>query len=110
GRGSQEARLRPMTPSGKTHSKIGIVACAGGAAMFLFFLVGCFFFFRSWPESEYPFSQLVNLMPMILVLLLPIPVHVLGLVLGVVSLFFPKRRVLFPILAIILNLMFGILS
>lgn len=41
-------------------------------------------------------------------LLLPIPVHLVGLLLGVIGPFLPNRRKLFPIIGTILNLVFVI--
>ena len=41
-------------------------------------------------------------------LLLPIPVHIVGLLLGGIGLFLPNRRKLFPIIGTTLNLVFAI--
>ena len=44
----------------------------------------------------------------VVALFLPIPVHFVGFVLGVVSIFFSNRRKLFPVVGALLNLVLGI--
>jgi hypothetical protein len=99
-----------MTP--KAHSKIGIAACVAGVGMFLVYLTALLHYqlvTGSYPETPWA-SPGLNVLVMAVLLFVPIPVHVIALVMGIVSLFFPKREKLFPILAIALNAVFAIFS
>jgi hypothetical protein len=101
-----------MTQMQKTHSMVGIAACVAGVGMFVAFLIGTLYFHFAFRHPQEPWfsSDALDLLQLVVVMVLPIPVHVIGLVLGLVSLFFPQRKKRFPILAIILNLVFGICS
>ena len=103
--------IAAATPAPKPHSKLGIASCAGAVAMFLLFVSGALvlhFAFGSYPQEPWLSSDVLFLLPVLAVMVLPIPVHVLGFVLGLVALFFPDRRRLFPFLGMILNSVFGL--
>jgi hypothetical protein len=99
-----------MTPT--AHSKIGIAACVGGVGMFLVYLAALLLYRVGMSADQEPpwASPSLGVLVMGVLLFVPIPVHVIGLVMGSVSLFFPKRAKLFPLLAIALNGVFGFLS
>ena len=103
----------PVTQAAPTHSKVGIASCVLGVGMFLAFLVGILYFnisFDSDARERWFSSDGMFALQLFVVVFLPIPVHVVGFVLGSVSLFFPTRKKLFPLLGMILNLLFGICS
>ena len=81
--------------------------------MFVSFLLGVLYFqvaLDSESQARWLQSELLTVWQMAVVMVLPVPVHAIGLALGVVGLFFPSRRKLFPILAIGLNAVFGLCS
>lgn len=95
----------------KPHSKLGIASCVIGLATFLIFLLALVFWLNGFwcpgcfgeLESQFILGSLA------VMLLTPIPALV-GLMLGAVSLFFPNRRRLFPIIGVVLNLVFGVIG
>jgi hypothetical protein len=99
-----------MTPN--AHSKIGIAACVAGVGMFLVYLTSLLYYqlvTGSSPETPTA-SPGLNLLVIAVLLFLPIPVHVVGLIMGIVSMFFRRRAKLFPVLAIALNAVFAVFS
>ena len=81
--------------------------------MFLSFLMGVLYFEMAWgsdSQARWFHSEGLTLWQMVVVMVLPIPVHVIGIALGVVSLLFPNRKKLFPVLAFGLNGFFGLCS
>lgn len=94
------------------HSKIGIAACVAGVGVFLVYLTALLYYqLVTGSSAETPWaSEGLNVLVMAILLFLPIPAHVIGLVMGIVALFFRKRAKLFPILAIALNAVFAIFS
>ena len=99
-----------MTP--KAHSKIALAACVAGVGMFLVYLVALLYYQLMTGSDAAPSwaSPDLNLLVIGVLLFVPIPVHVIGFVMGSVSLFFPQRKKLFPILAIALNGLFAFVS
>jgi hypothetical protein len=81
--------------------------------MFAAFLAASLYFhFATGSGLEAPAfdSRGLNVLLIVVQMALPVPVHAALFVLGVVALFFPRRKKLFPILAVALNLVFGLLS
>jgi 4-hydroxybenzoate polyprenyltransferase len=80
--------------------------------MFLSYLFGIAYYYVGFRSDSAPWfsSELFNLWQLVVLLFLPIPVHLVGFVMGSVSLFFPRRKKLFPLLGMILNLVFGVCS
>ena len=94
------------------HSKLGIAACVAAVGMFLIYLTALLYYqlmMGSSQESPWA-SEGLNVLVIAVLLFLPIPVHVIGLVMGIVSMFFRRRAKLFPILAIVLNAVFAVFS
>lgn len=96
----------------KSHSKLGIVSCVLALLVFAIFLVAFGFasFEKSVDEST-RYSETagnLRLLSYTFLMFVPIPMHILGLILGGISLFFPNRKKLFPILGVVLNLIFGL--
>lgn len=95
----------------KPHSKLGIASCVIGLTTFLIFLLVMVFWLNGFwcpgcfgeIESQFIIGSLA------VMLLTPIPALV-GLILGAVSLFFPNRRKLFPIIGVVLNLIIGVIG
>ncbi|HRH45124.1 MAG TPA: hypothetical protein PKY82_26030 [Pyrinomonadaceae bacterium] len=96
----------------KTHSKLGIASCLLGTFLFLIFLLGIALY-----NLEFTFGyslgtgELVNdlrFLNISYLMFVPIPAHSIVLIIGFISLFFPNRKKLFPILGVILNLIFGL--
>ena len=77
--------------------------------MFLFmtFLIGASYFVGNITDDHQKIGT-VWVFTDIVALFLPIPVHSLAFVFGVVGLFLPNRRNLFPIIGTTLNLILGI--
>ena len=98
-----------MTAS--THPRIAIAACLGGTATFLFYLAAILLFRVGFatPQERWFSSPTLNVLLMGFVMFVPIPVHVVAFVMGVVSLFSSPRK-LFPLLAVGLNAFFGLCS
>ena len=100
-----------MKESAKPNSKLGIASCVIALTTFLIFLLAIIFWFNGFwcpgcfGEVE---SQLI-LGSLAVWVLLPIPA-LAGLVLGAVSLFFPNRKKLFPIVGVVLNLIVGVIG
>lgn len=80
--------------------------------MFLVYLAGLLYYNLGTGSDVPPpwTSPDLNMLVIAVLLFVPIPVHVIGFVMGGVSLFFPKRAKLFPLLAIALNGVFGFSS
>ena len=100
-----------MKESTKPHSKLGIASCVIGLTTFLIFLLAMvFWLIPFWCHgcSQELKDQLI-LGSLTVLLLVPIPALV-GLILGAVSLFFPNRRKLFPIIGVVLNLIIGVIG
>lgn len=95
----------------KPHSKLGIASCVIGLTTFLIFLLAMVFWLNGFwcpgcfgeLESQFILESLAVL------LLVPIPALV-GSILGAVSLFFPNRMKLFPIIGVVLNLIIGVIG
>lgn len=98
-----------MTPPIPKHSKLGIASCLIAIGMFCLMtvLTGASYFVGSITDDHQQIGA-VWIIAGTSALLLPIPVHLVGLLLGVIALFLPNRRKLFPILGTILNLVFAI--
>lgn len=100
--------------SAQLHSKLGIASCVFGIIIFLIFLLGIglysleFTFGHSLGTGE--LAGDLRLLNLAFLMFVPIPAHLIGLILGVISLFFPNRKKLFPILGVGLNLIFGLCS
>lgn len=97
-----------MKESTQSHSKLGIISCVIGIITFLIFLLAMVFwlipFWCSGCSKE--LKDPIILGSLTVMLLVPVPA-IAGFILGTVSLFFPNRKKLFPILGIVLNLIFG---
>ena len=95
----------------KKHSILGIVSCVIGCLLFLFFLLSTVFYYLQFQNiTASPPDEGLGVLQMFSVMILPIPVHVLCLISGVLSLFFTNRKKFFPILGIVLNLTFAVIS
>ena len=95
----------------KPHSKLGIASCVIGLTAFLIFLLAMVFWLNGiWcPGCFGELGSDFVLGSLAVWLLLPIPALV-GLILGAVSLFFPNRKKLFPIIGVVLNLIIGVIG
>lgn len=78
--------------------------------MFLALLVAVVVYRFEFHEGFPALPEGLALLQIVVLMILPVPVHVLGVILGAVSAFFPSRRKLFPILGIVLNTVFGLFS
>lgn len=96
----------------KSHSNLGIVSCLIGLFVFLIFLTAlAFAYFEYGFDESIRYSEAmssIRLLDYAFLMFVPIPLHLIGLVLGLISLFFPNRKKLFPILGTIGNLTFGL--
>lgn len=52
----------------------------------------------------------VAMLQLVVQMVLPVPVHIAGAIMGVAASFFPSRRKLFGIAGVVLNLVFGVLG
>lgn len=101
-----------MNESTKPHSKLGISSCVIGLITFLLFLMAVAVLLNWGGIRKYfgddvtTYSQLVVL-SILIGLFLTIPAHIIGLILGVVPLLSSNRKKLFPLLGVVLNLIFG---
>src|SRR5215203_1453411 len=95
----------------KPHSKLGIASCVIGLTTFLIFLLAMVFWLNDvWCPGCFGERERQFLLGSLDVMLLtPIPALV-GLILGAVSLFFPNRKKLFPIIGVVLNLIIGVIG
>ena len=100
-----------MSQTAKTHSIIGCISCVIALGMLLIFLLSLLSYnyqlnklFGDSVSDDLALLQITTLM------LVTIPVHLVGLSLGIISVFFPNRKKLFPVLGIILNFIFGCLG
>ena len=93
----------------RPHSKLGIASCVVGVAMFfcMTILIGASYFVGSVTD-DYQKIGAVWVFTDIVALFLPIPVHFLAFVMGIVGLFLPNRRKLFPIVGTAMNVILGI--
>lgn len=100
-----------MKESTNPHSKLGIASCVIGLTTFLIFLLAMvFWLIPFWcPGCSQELKDQIILGSLAVLLLVPIPALV-GLILGAVSLFFPNRRKLFPIIGVVLNLIIGVIG
>jgi hypothetical protein len=98
-----------MNESTKQHSKLGIASCVIALMTFLMFLIVMVYWTSGiWcPGCAEKLAAVFPIDGILIFIFAPIPVHTVGLILGVVSLFFPNRKKLFPIIGITLNLIFG---
>lgn len=99
-----------MSQITKTHSKIGIASCVIGIAMFPLFLIATIAYYFQFKQGTGASSADMQLIQLLTEMVLPIPVHIFGFILGAISIFFPNRKKLFPGLGMILNLVFGLCS
>lgn len=90
------------------HSKLGIASCIIALATFLIFLIAmAIWLIPFWcPECSQESKDRLIIGSLFIMLVSPVPA-LIGLILGAVSVFFSDRRKLFPILGIVLNLIFG---
>jgi hypothetical protein len=102
-----------MAETERRHSKVGIASCGLAVVMFVSFLMAALYLQTAWnseSQARWFHSEGLALLQLVVVMFLPVPVHIIGFVMGAVSLFFPNRKKLFPILAIALNGLYGFLS
>lgn len=101
-----------MNETTKPHSKLGIASCVIALITFLIFLIAIGFWLNGFrcPVCSEDMKGYIMLVGIGVVLVVPIPTHLVGLILGIVSLFFPNRKKLFPIIGIVLNLIFGVIG
>jgi hypothetical protein len=96
----------------KPHSKLAIASCLLAIVVFAIFVIafGFAYFEQSFDESWRYSETMGNLRLSVYAFLMfvPIPAHLFGLILAIVSLFFPNRKKLFPILGVVLNFIFGL--
>jgi hypothetical protein len=97
-------KVKIMNESTKQHSKLGIASCVIALMTFLIFLLAVAMFFL-YPQS----LNYLTLRGYLILLLVPIPTSVVGVILGVIPLFFPNRTKQFQIIGIALNLIFGVI-
>jgi hypothetical protein len=91
----------------KPHSKLGIASCVIGIAMFLLFLMTTLLYYLQMKVGFNADSNSIAVFQMFIEIRLPMSGHIIGLILGVVSLFLPNRKKLFPILGVAANLIFA---
>ena len=104
-----------MNETTKPHSKLGIASCVIGLITFLIYLLALEIFFRL---VGIPIKGYFGIDPLIygnievlsffIVLFVPIPSHLIGLILGVVPLLSSNQKKLIPIFGVVLNLIFGV--
>jgi hypothetical protein len=94
----------------KPHSMIGILSCVVGIGMFLVFLLANVAYYLQFKQGRGSGSDELGLLQLLVEMVVPIPVHIVGLILAAVSLFFPNRKKMFPVLGVCLNLIFGLCS
>lgn len=95
----------------KRHSILGVVSCVIGCLFFFIFLLAIVFYYLQFQGiTSNPTDEGLAVLQMAAVMILPIPVHILCLILAAVSLFFKNRKKLFPILSVVLNLIFAVIS
>ena len=94
----------------KPHSIIGILSCVIAGGMFLVFLLATIAYYLQFKQGRGTGSDELGLLQLLIEMVVPVPVHSVGLILGAVSLFFPNRKKLFPVLGVCLNLIFGLCS
>lgn len=101
-----------MNESTKPHSKLGIASCVIGLIAFLIYLLAMvFWLIPFWcPGCSQELKDQFILGSLAVMLLVPIPTHIVGLILGAVSLFFPNRKKILPIIGVVLNLIFGVIG
>jgi hypothetical protein len=100
-----------MSDEDKRHSILGIVSGAIGGAVFAIFLASSLLFYLQFEKVvDVPSGGVLALLQIVMVLIVPVPVHLFCLILGAAALLFPKRRKFFPILSIALNFTFGLIS
>ena len=78
--------------------------------MFLAFLMATAAYHFQFRDQLPVLPEGLAVLQMAIQMVLPLPVHAIGIVLGAVSVFFPSRRKLFPVLGIVLNAVFGLVS
>ncbi|MBS1794744.1 MAG: hypothetical protein JSS81_12870 [Acidobacteria bacterium] len=102
-----------MTPPPvKTHSKLGLAAFLGGLAVFAVYAAALLSYYLEFgagyaagPLAANPDLGLVRL---VILMIVPVPAHLVLLVVSAAALFFPRRRKLFPALGAAANLVFGL--
>jgi len=99
-----------MSQAIKTHSIIGIVSCVIALGMFLLFLIAGIAYYIQFQQQAGSGSEDLALLQLLVEMFAPVPVHLVGLILGVIAMFFPNRKKLFPATGIALNLIFGLCS
>ncbi len=96
----------------KPPSLLGVASCLLALIVFAIFVIGFAFayFEQSFDESFRTGETVGNLriLDSAFLMFVPIPMHILGLILAVISLFFPNRKKIYSILGVILNLIFGL--
>jgi len=100
-----------MKETTKSHSILGVVSCVIGCLMFFIFLLATVFYYLQFQHFiESPRDEGLGILQILVVMVLPLPVHIFCLILSVVPLFFPNRKKIFPILGIVLNSIFAAIS
>lgn len=100
-----------MQETNKKHSIIGIVSCTIGCLTFLIFLLAVVFYYLQFQNiTGRAQDDALGILQMSAAMILPVPVHIFGLILGAIALFFPNRKKLFPFLGTVSNLIFGFIS
>ena len=103
------APVAPTPP--RRHSRLAIASCVVAQGMFFAFLVAVLYFQLGFQSATGPpDSDLLFVLMMSLAMVLPLPVHALGAVLGLVSLLLPGRSKVLPLVGIALNLLFALCS
>ena len=100
-----------MPTENKRHSILGIISGALGCVIFAIFSVSTLLFYLQFEKLvDIRSGDGFGLVQILMVLIVPIPVHLFCLILGAAALLFPNGRKFFPILGIVLNLIFGLIS
>jgi hypothetical protein len=95
-----------MPQTAKSHSIFGIATCIIGILTFVFYLIGIGFFNLVDGKT----AGDLWIFNVGFLMFVPIPIHLICLILAVISLFFKSRKKLFGILGVGLNLIFALAS
>ncbi len=96
----------------KRPSLLGVASCLLALIVFAIFVIGfAFAYFEQSFDESWRIGETVGTLRLLdytFLMFVPIPAHLLGLVLAAISLFFPNCSKFYSILGVILNLIFGL--
>lgn len=95
----------------RRHSLLGIAACMLGAVMFGLFVAATVLYVLQFERRiAAPADDGLAILLMLTEMVIPVPVHIFAALLGSIALFFKGKKKTFPILAIVSNIVFGVLG